>query len=125
MINNNHRQCYIIACFKSLRITMMPLFYCIVILLYGVNFQQVGNISLTISVLDMNDNAPTFTETEFFFHIPEQTGKNTLLGNLTVCHLLLEHSFQRSCNLNLLIMMLIKYRVMFQLINLHIVDIFL
>lgn len=44
--------------------------------------EPVGNISLTISVQDVNDNVPTFTKDEYFFNIPDTVDKNTVLGTL-------------------------------------------
>ncbi|XP_045196353.2 protocadherin Fat 4-like [Mercenaria mercenaria] len=41
-----------------------------------------GNLSVTITIEDVNDNAPRFTQEEFFFSITENINKNTYLGTL-------------------------------------------
>jgi hypothetical protein len=47
-------------------------------------FQPIGNISFTIHVQDDNDNAPRFTQEEYFFSISADFNNEHLVGKLNV-----------------------------------------
>lgn len=46
--------------------------------------QVVANISISVSVLDINDNAPVFSRPEYFIHVSPDVDENQILATITV-----------------------------------------
>ena len=46
--------------------------------------QVVCEVSMTVNVLDVNDNAPQFNETSYHFTVPDNAAHNTLVGTVQV-----------------------------------------
>lgn len=69
--------------FESILSYFIPAYsmFLIVLLFF---FQVIANISVTVMVLDVNDNAPVFTKSEYFINASISISENQKLTTITV-----------------------------------------